>query len=219
MEHRQHLARTVRPLLLCGAAASLVYVSSDVVGALNYPGYDYASQAISEMSAIGAPTTELLAPFYTAFSVLFAAFAAGVWLAAGGRRSLRWSAGLLIAVAALGIVWAFFPMSMRGAGRTTTDTMHLVLSGLTMSLLAGAAATGAAAFGRTFRIYSAATVLVMIAFFGLTMLDARHIDTGATPYMGINERVSMAAWLLWIAVFSIALYRVEPARSPTPSLA
>jgi hypothetical protein len=215
----QEYQRIARPLLLCGAAASLVYVSSDIVGALNYPGYDYASQAISEMSAIGAPTTELLTPFYTAFSVLFAAFAAGVWLVAGERRSLRWSAGLLIGGATLGIAWGFFPMNMRGAGRTTTDTMHLVLSGLTMLLLAGAAAAGAAAFGRTFRTYSAATVLMMILFFGLTMLDARHIDTGATPHMGINERVSMAAWLLWIAVFSLALYRGKRARSHRPSIA
>ena len=219
MEPSQEQKQITGPLLLCGAAASLVYVSSDLVGALSYPGYDYASQAISEMSAIGAPTTELLAPFYTAFSVLFAAFAAGVWLAAGGRRSLRWSAGLLIAVAALGIAWAFFPMSMRGAGRTTTDTMHLALSGVTMALLAGAAATGAEAFGKTFRTYSAATVLVMIAFFVLTLLDARHIDTGATPYMGIKERVSMAAWLLWIAVFSIALYRRNGAPSPEALIA
>jgi len=215
---QQHV-RITRPLLLCGPAASLVYLSSDVIGALSYPGFNYASQAISEMSAIGAPTAEMLAPFYTAFSILFAAFAGGIWLAAGGRRSLRWSAGLLLAVAALGTAWAFFPMSMRGAGRTTTDTMHLVLSGLTMLLLAGAVAAGAAAFGRTFRTYSVATVIVMIAFFGLTMLDARHIDTGATPYMGINERVSMAAWLLWIAVFSLALYRVQRAPSPVPSFA
>jgi len=219
MEPARQQERIVGPLLLCGAAASLVYVSSDVIGALSYPGYDYSSQAISEMSAIGAPTAELLAPFYTGFSVLFAAFAAGIWLAADGRRSLRWSAGLLIAIAALGIAWAFFPMSMRGAGRSTTDAMHLMLSGMTMLLLAGAVAAGAASFGRTFRIYSVATVLAMIAFFGLTMLDARHIDTRATPYMGINERVSMAAWLLWMAVFSLALYRVQRERSRAPSIA
>lgn len=195
--------RLLPPLLLCGAASSLVYVSSDLVGALSYPDYDYAAQAISEMSAAGAPTADLLAPFYTAFSVLFAAFAAGVWIAAGERKSLRWSAGLLIAVAALGIAWAFFPMSMRGAGRTTVDTMHLVLSGLTMLLLAGAVGTGGAAFGRVFKIYSAATVLVMIGFFWIT---------APTPYMGVKERISMAAWLSWIAAYSLALYRREHER-------
>ena len=204
--------RLLAPMLLCGAASSLVYVSSDLVGALSYPGYDYQAQAISEMSAAGAPTAELLAPFYTAFSILFAAFAAGVWIAAGERKSLRWSAGLLIAVAALGVAWAFFPMSMRGAGRTTADTMHLLLSGLTMLLLAGAVGTGAAAFGRIFKIYSAATVLVMIGFFWLTMLDAPHIDTAPTPYMGVKERISMAAWLSWVAVFSLALYRRQHER-------
>jgi Protein of unknown function (DUF998) len=81
-------------LLACGVASTLVYAVSDVVGALSYPGYNYAAQAISEMSAIGAPTTGLLAPFYRIFSVLFVAFAIGVLHMGRYQQSLRLSASL-----------------------------------------------------------------------------------------------------------------------------
>lgn len=196
----------MRLLLACGIAASLLYVVTDVIGAMSYPGYRYTAQAISEMSAIGAPTAELLAPFYTTFSVLFVAFAAGVWFAAGTRRSLRWSAGFMIALAALGIGWALFPMNARGAERTFTDTMHLVLSAASVLLLTSAMTCAAAAFGRTFRIYSALSITTMLVFGYLTTLDVPRVDAGLpTPYLGINERLSMAAWLLWIAVLSIEL--------------
>jgi hypothetical protein len=193
-------------LLACGALSSLLYLAADVVGAISAPGYSVRSQAISEMSAIGAPTADLLAPMYTLYSVLFALFGAGVWYAAGERRGLRWSAAFIVGVAALGIGWAMFPMNLRGAERTFTDTMHLVLSGATVLLLAGAIASGAAAFGRNFRFYSVATIVMMLGFGALTAMDAPRLDAGLpTPWLGVNERISMAAWLVWIAVLSLKL--------------
>ena len=50
----------IRGLLLCGLLSSVLYVIIDVIGAVNYLGYDYSAQAISEMSAVGAPTAILL---------------------------------------------------------------------------------------------------------------------------------------------------------------
>lgn len=201
--------RFVVPLLLtCGVASPLLYLVTDIIGALSYPGYDYAGQAISEMSAIGAPTAELMAPFYTLYSVFFALFGAGVWMTAGSRRSLKCSAGLMIALAALGIGWALFPMNQRGVEPTLTDTMHLVLSAASVSLLIGIIVCGAAAFAHAFRLYSAATVLTMLLFGYLTSLDIPRVASGeATPWLGINERISMASWLLWMAVLSVRLLR------------
>lgn len=208
MASRANHQLLLRALLTCGALSSLVYVVTDVVGAQSYPGYDYAAQAISEMSAIGAPTTDLLAPYYRTFSVLFLAFAAGVWLEGSTRPCLRWSAGFLIAVAVVGIGFSVFPMNARGVERTKSDTMHLLIAGATMLLLSGAILSGAKAFGRSFQRYSAATVIVMLVFFALTLLDAPNVAADRpTPHMGLNERICMIAWLLWIAVFSIQLHR------------
>jgi hypothetical protein len=200
--------RLTAPLLACGLLSSLLYLAADVFAAQRFPGYDYASQAISEMSAIGAPTADLLAPLYTSYSILFALFGAGVWLAAGERRSLRASSAFIIAVAALGIGWALFPMNVRGAERTLTDVMHLVMGAASSLFLLGAIICGAAVLGRGFRIYSAATVLVMLAFGYLMSMDVPRVATDLpTPYLGITERVMMGAWLLWMAMFSVSLLR------------
>ena len=195
-------------LLACGATSSTVYVVTDVVGAVTYPGYNYAAQAISEMSAIGAPTAELLAPYYRLFSILFLAFAGGVWWVGQRQPELRWSAGFMFAVGAAGTGFSLFPMNMRGVERSFSDAMHLVVAVVTMVLLSGAIISGGKAFGRRFRAYSAATVALMLAFFALTLADAAAVAVNApTPFMGINERISMAAWLLWFFVFSLKLLR------------
>ena len=208
-----------RALLTCGVLSSLVYAVTDVVGALSYPRYGYAAQAISEMSAIGAPTAKFLAPFYATFSALFLAFAAGVWREGSSRRALRWSAGFLLGVAVLGIGFSIFPMNPRGVERTLSDTMHLLIAGATMGLLSGAIVCGMRPFGLPFRRYSAGTVIVMLAFFGLTLLDAPNLAADRpTPFMGLNERICMTAWLLWIAVFSMRLRHAALPAAPRDPL-
>lgn len=198
----------LRILLLCGVLSSVLYVVIDVIGALNYPGYDYSAQAISEMSAIGAPTGDLLAPLYRTWSILFLAFTLGVWLVGGTRPALRKSAALMLAVAVVGSGLSFFPMNSRSAEPTFSDTMHLLFAGATILLLSLAILAGSTAFGRGFRRYSAATVAVMLLFFILTMRDVPNVGADLpTPYMGLTERICMAAWLLWIAIFSVELLR------------
>ena len=97
----------------------------------------------------------------------------------------------MIALAALGAGWAVSPMHMRGAELTATDTMHLLMSASSVSLLVAIITSGGLAFGRPFRIYSAATVLVMLVFGYLTSLDIPRVAAGeATPWLGLNERLS-----------------------------
>jgi hypothetical protein len=207
---KTNLSPFVRALLMCGAASSVLYVIIDVIGAVSYPGYDYSAQAISEMSAIGAPTAGFLAPWYALWSILFLAFTLGVWILGRARRSLRWCAALLLAVAIVGSGFSLFPMSQRSAVPTFSDTMHLVVAGATMVLLSAAILAGAGSFERGFRHYSAATVGVMLIFFLVTMRDVPNVAADLpTPYMGLSERISMAAWLLWIAVFSVKLLRTS----------
>lgn len=193
---------------MCGLASTLLYVAMDVIGALAWPGYDPRSQAISEFSAIGAPTADLLAPLQTLYDCLLALFGAGVWIAARDNRSLRWCGGFIIGVAALGIGWALFPMNMRGAERTLTDTMHLVMGGLSASMLVGAIVSGAVALGRQFRVYSAITIGVLLLFGALMSPDVPRLDAELpTPWLGVKERIMMSSWLIWMAVLSITLLR------------
>ena len=50
----------VRKVLLnCGILSSLLYVAMNVLGAMQWEGYNTASQTVSELSAIGAPSRPL----------------------------------------------------------------------------------------------------------------------------------------------------------------
>ena len=57
-----------KALLVCGILSSLLYVAMTVFVAMRWEGHSSASQTISELSAIGAPTRSLWAvpgAFYT----------------------------------------------------------------------------------------------------------------------------------------------------------
>src|SRR3954463_12223357 len=117
------MTRTI--LLVCGIVSSLLYIAMNVLVPMQWQGYSSASQTVSELSAIGAPTRPIWVPLGFLYAVLVTAFGYGVWESAGSNRSLRMVGGLLCAY---GIVSAFWPpMHLREAlaagGRTLTDTM------------------------------------------------------------------------------------------------
>ena len=47
-------------LLICGIVSSVWYVVTDVIGTLRYPGYSYADQWFSELTAQRAPTRDFM---------------------------------------------------------------------------------------------------------------------------------------------------------------
>ena len=114
---------------MCGIAAALTYVSTDIVCSILYSGYSFTDQAVSELFAIGAPTSRIVVPLFSLSSLLLGAFAVGVWLSSGHNRFLRLMAVMFGGSALVGMVlWNFFPMHMRGTEPGFTDTMHLILA-------------------------------------------------------------------------------------------
>ena len=51
--------RLLRLLLVCGVVSSVLYVAMNGIIPLLFEGYNIASQTVSELSAIGAPTRPL----------------------------------------------------------------------------------------------------------------------------------------------------------------
>jgi CubicO group peptidase (beta-lactamase class C family)/hypothetical membrane protein len=211
---RASIVRT--SLLLCGVLSSLVYVATDVLGGLRYPGYSFASRAISELAAVGAPSEALVDPLFLLYDVLALGFGVGVVREAAGRsRALRVTGALLIGYGAVGLCAAsglagpaFFKMHQRGTGSLAGDAPHIMLTGVLVVLLLLAMGTGALALGKRFRIYSFATLLTVIVFGALTARYAPRVAAGQpTPGLGIVERVDVYAPMLWVAVLAVALLR------------
>ena len=95
--------------------------------------------------------------------MLVAAFGWGVLASSRRNGPLRIAGGLLVAYGVIGLAWP--PMHLRevlaAGGGTLTDTMHIVFAMVTVLLMSLAIGFGAAAFGKRFRLYSIATMVIL----------------------------------------------------------
>jgi hypothetical protein len=197
-----------KTLLACGIAASLLYAGTDALAASLYQGYSYTSQMVSELFAVGAPTRPLVITLFWLYGLLTIAFGFGVLRSAGARRGLRVAAVLLIAYGVVGLAGPFAPMHQRGAPTSLTDTMHIVVTAAISLLMMLAIAFGSGAAGKAFRIYSIATIVLLLAGGGLAGMQGPKIPKGLpTPGFGIMERVDIYATLLWAAVLAVVRLR------------
>lgn len=194
-----------RALLFCGILSSLLYLALDLAALLRYPGYDFFSQTISELSAIGAPSQSFIVLLGHGYTVLIIAFGLGIWLSAGDKRALRVAGALFVAEAAFGVFWP--PMHMRGAGVTLTDTLHIVWTAGWLALTITALGFASTAFGKPFLYYTLATIAIMLLFGTLTGLQGSRIPENLpTPWAGVTERIAIGAFLLWIVIFASRLW-------------
>lgn len=213
------MAALRRVLLVCGVLASVLYVAMNVFIPLQWQGYSFASQVISELSAIDAPTRSLWVPLGIAYSVLMIAFGWGVWVSGRDNRPLRIAGALIFIYSIIGLAWP--PMHQRGVlaagGATLTDTLHIVWSAAWVVFMLASLAFGAAALGKRFRRHSIATLVTLVAFGLLTFVDAPKLSTNLpTPLIGVWERIQIGVVIVWDMVLAIALLRMQPA-TPRPA--
>lgn len=199
-----------RALLVCGILASVLYFAMTMFVGLLWDGYSVVSGVPSELAAIGAPTRPLWIWLGVLYAVLMIAFGWIVWTSAPPNRALRVVGGLLIAHTVFGQFWP--PMHQRAVlaagGGTLTDTLHLVwamITGVFFVLIMG---FGAAALGKRFRVYSIATLVIGLVCGVVTATYASQVQADLpTPWVGVWERISIAAFMGWISVLATALLR------------
>lgn len=193
-------------LLASGPLSSLLYAGMLVFVPMEWKGYNSAAQAVSELSAIGAPTRSLWVSLGVPYTLLIALFGGSVMTIAGRNRALRALGIALIAHGILGLLWP--PMHLRGEPTTLSDTMHIVFTIATLLLILVAIVAGASALGPRFRRYSIATIALFVVFGALAGMEGPSIAANLpTPRIGVWERINIGAWLLWVIVAGFALAR------------
>ncbi len=202
--------KIIKILLICGILLFPIYIFVDIISAISYNGYNYIDQAISELSAIGAPTAWLWVILSFSFQPLLFAFGAGVRLAAEKRRNLRIAGTLMMLGGIIGFGWLLFPMNMRGSIGSTTDTMHLVMGGITSLLFLSYIILGSGAKGKKFRFYSILTIFLMLGFGILFSSQAPQVAANLpTPWMGLEERISIFSPIIWLTVLAVILFKEQ----------
>src|SRR5690349_5973075 len=205
-----------KTLLACGFLAPVLYVAMNIFVPMGWPAYSSFSQTISELSAIDAPTRLLWVPLGVLYTLLVAAFGVGIWQSTPRNRPLRIVGALFFGSGLIGFGW--LPMHQRevlaAGGGTLTDTMHIVWSVVTVVLMMFQMGFAAAAFGRRFRFYTVATMVVLFFFGVLTFRSAPGVAANLpTPWLGVWERINVLGFMVWQAALAIAL-----SRSPTAQL-
>ena len=211
-KHQLEASFLKKLLLISGILSIMWYVVVNIIVPFYYPGYNIASQTVSELSAIDAPSRSLWIILCIPFSLLVAAFGFGVWLSTNNNKKLLVAAAVIIFDAIFGFFWP--PMHQRqlisAGGGTLTDDLHLAWTFIHLVFVLLMIGFGAAALDKRFRIYSIATVIVFIVFGTLTALESPGIEAGtSTPHIGIWERINMGAYMLWVVVFAIVLLRMQ----------
>jgi Protein of unknown function (DUF998) len=197
-------------LLACGVLSSLLYVGTDLLAAARYPDYhDFFSQAISELTAVGAPTKGAVEPLLILYDVLIIAFGVGVLTSGSRGGPARRVGGLLATIGLVGLVgMPGAAMRMRGTGSLATDAPHLILTAVIVVCVLLAVGLGAVLLGHRFRIYSYATLATLLGFGAWTGVEGAKLAAGEpTPWLGVVERIHIGAYLLWVAVLAVALLR------------
>lgn len=195
-------------LLLCGLFSSLAYIGADVAAAMSWQSYSYINQSISELFAIGSPVKWVFG--LVPYSPLVIAFGIGVWWSAGRKRALRASGILLACYGITSQAASNFPMHLRGATGSFTDTMHIVMTVVLVFLIMLFIGFGTTAAGKWFRFYSVGTIVTLLVFGALAGMQAPRIAANLpTPFLGILERVNVYSSMFWVATLGVLLMRRE----------
>lgn len=90
-----------------------------------------------------------------------------------------------------------------------------MVSGILLLLAVG---FGAVLLGRRFRWYSIGTIVIIVVFVVLAGQQGGRAEANLpTPWIGLEERVSAYAFMLWVAVLALGLLRARmerPEKSP-----
>lgn len=197
----------LQKLGLLGVVSLLSYTAAVVFAPLAYPGYDWMSQAVSDLSAANAPSLALwnrLSSLYNVCEVLCATL---VCLGIQGRRSKLLRVGVYIFavmewVSAVG--FRMFPLSDSGYAGAFQDKMHLIITvlvvvlsivSLTLIIIAGAKDKSCRSYG----------VCAGIAL-GMMLVGALGMKLVPAEYFGIVERFSVFAATGFNAALGIHLF-------------
>ena len=201
-----------KPLLnrlgLLGVVSLLSYTAAVIFSPLKYNGYNWMAQAVSDLSAVSAPSRELwnqLSALYVPCGIVSVM---AVCVYAGGKlnKALRTGIFLFAAMQWISAVgYAMFPLTQAGTPSGFQNVMHLLVTAAVVLL--SIASLGMIAVGGLRNRCCRSLSLWALAALALMLVGG--IGSGLVPgeYFGIPERFSVFSAVGFNAVLGIYLYR------------
>ena len=195
---------------LLGVLSFLSYAAAVVFAPLDYPGYDWMAQAVSDLSAADAPSLALwnrLSAVYNACEVVCAAV---VCIGMQGRKTKLLRSGIYLFavmewISAIG--YRMFPLSSSGYAGTFQDVMHMAVTAavVLLSIVSLAVVIAAGVKDRGCRSYGVCAAIAL----GMMLVGAAGMKLVPAAYFGVVERFSVFAATGFNAALGIHLYRMN----------
>ncbi len=197
----------LQKLGLLGVVSLLSYTAAVVFSPLAYPGYDWMSQAVSDLSAANAPSLALwnrLSSLYNVCEVLCATL---VCVGIQGKKSKLLRVGIYTFVVmewVSAVGFRMFPLSDSGYAGAFQDKMHLIITALvvTLSIASLTVIIIAGARDKSCRSYGICAGIAL----GMMLVGALGMKFVPAEYFGIVERFSVFAATGFNAALGIHLF-------------
>lgn len=201
-----------RPYVLLGVLAPIAYALAVIIGGATTPGYSHVANAISELFSAGRHPHIIVLLLFATYNLGLLAFGAWAFLdrKAGYGKLFRAAMALLAVIGLLGAATLFFPQDERGTTATFAGTMHIVLSAISSLLTMVAMLLAGLDYFRNkdkklFAYYSFASLAIVLISGGISAASV----ASNSPYLGLFERVTIGAFLLWVLLLSACMARPE----------
>ena len=192
---------------LLGIVSFLSYTAAVIFAPLAYPGYDWLSQAVSDLSAANAPSLALWNKLTSLYNVCEVVCVTVVCIGIQGQKTKLLRVGVYLFAAMEWISaggYRAFPLSDSGYAGAFQDVMHMVVTvavvllsvaSLTIIVVAGAKNKDCRSYG-----ICAAVALAMM------LVGALGMKIVPTAYFGVVERFSVFAATGFNAALGIHLF-------------
>ena len=191
--------------LVFGILAMLFYLLHDIVGAMHYPGYDPMTQAVSDLTAVDAPSYVVASGYtkiYGIFSCLCNVFVC--LLMRDHRKLLRTGIYLITAMQFTSAVgYSLFPLTGSGYDGSFQSFMHVYVITVIVVLLSivSLILIAAGSFKEGKKLLGIFALITLACFF------TAPVSAALPSVFGIVERFSTYGSCVFTLVLSAVVYR------------
>ena len=192
--------------MISGILSVVLYLLHDIVGAMNYPGYDAMKQAVSDLTALDAPSFAV-ASGYSAVYGIFSCLCCVLLclLMVNERKGLRIGIYLFTAMEFISAIgYSLFPLTSGGYDGSFQSFMHVYVITILVVLLSIVSLLMISISG----FKDGKKVLGIIATIALLLMFIGAAGSMAVPkdIFGLVERFSTYSAVVFTGVLGIYVY-------------
>ncbi|MDF2543209.1 MAG: hypothetical protein K0S47_2927 [Herbinix sp.] len=194
-------------ILSMGFIGVIFYLSHVFIGGAMWRGYNHVRQAVSDLTADGAPNADLLRNLAGIYAIANTIFSIGLLFYLKDRVNKVTKAGLfsfVIMELCSGVGYRLFPLAEEGTTMNFQNTMHIVIT--IIVVITTMAAMYLTALGMLrLEEYKKLGLLSLVSAIIITVsgISTGMVTAAGIPILGLVERINIFTLLTWVTVFSI----------------